>query len=103
MVQSKDKRDYCLKGSKWQALSHITRDFAAHLSARFPTKTYTDKQVKSKIRNLEDRWRGVHAEVESLRNNEDPSLIVEKKGTPRCGRLSFALVTLPASLSCVDI
>jgi len=57
MVQSKSKRDYCLKGIKWQALSHITRDFAARLFTGFPTKTFTDQQVKSKIRNLEDRWR----------------------------------------------
>jgi len=103
MVQKTDKWDYCLKGSKWHARSHITRDFAAHLCACFPTKAYTETQVKSKIRNLEDRSRGFHAEVESLKKNKDPSLIVENKGTPRCGQLSFALVTPPASLSFVDI
>ena len=26
MVQAKEKRDYCLKGSKWKALKHIMTD-----------------------------------------------------------------------------
>ena len=27
MVQAKKERDYCLKGSRWKALKHITTDF----------------------------------------------------------------------------
>jgi len=91
MLQAREKRDYCLRESKWKALKHITTDFAAHLSERFPARSYTSAREKSKIRSLEGLWRDVHKEVESMRNNNDSDLIDVKKGTVFCACLLSAL------------
>lgn len=82
MLNTLQKRNMYLEKNKWTLIASVTASFASHLSKKFPSKSYATKQVKSKMRSLEARWRTVHKAVEQLRHNADAATVKAKKGKP---------------------